>query len=842
MGLAYVLDPCIQHQNRAGVNNVHGFFKVFLDNTDDAAVTYKDFAGTLNEERIDIDNNGRCVIIADAEHSYRVEMYAPNGDLLFTQYPVWPLSTGGGGMDAVSIESTDGSISIDKTSSGGVVSYDLSAHPEDDPEFLDWISCSWYDLVDGVYVPRYDSGTMSVGSRGVVLSAGMHYHVTASIRANKNGATPYYDNIGVHFSLFDGETTESVQDFTRIVDHSLGLSQDFQVEADVHVGSNDSQLVVTIDGAMEGTVLNLLSIDAHRIYSGVPKIPDGVARQDWVEQNYQGKLTAGQNITINSETDTISAVVPEQVQADWTEQDTGAPSFINNKPDLSVYAREADLSTVAFSGSYSDLSNKPDLSVYAQRDDLSTVAFSGNYGDVHYAPYIQTAEIPGSVPETYIYRIGPTGNGNNLPIYAERASHDPNGVEFTSGYALKSELPTIDQHYNASSTNAQSGVAVAEALSNVPSPLSAGGGIVINQNTISVKADGTSITYNSSGEIEAHNTLVASGGIHIDPTYNTISVKADGTSITYNSSGEIEAHNTLVAGGGIHIDPTYNTISVKADGTSITYNASGELQANVSGGVTDVTVDGSSVVNAQGVAEITMPTFTQVNSDWNASSGVAEILNKPANLVQDANYVHTDENFTSAEKTKLSGIAAGAEVNVQADWNESSSSSDAYIQNKPDLSIYAQSANLATVATTGSYSDLSGKPTIPAAQVNSDWNASSGVAEILNKPSLATVATTGAYSDLTGTPSLATVATTGAYSDLTGTPTIPAAQVQSDWNQSDNTQVDFIKNKPSLATVATTGAYSDLSGTPNLATVATSGSYSDLTNTPSIPTIGTITL
>ena len=47
-------------------------------------------------------------------------------------------------------------------------------------------------------------------------------------------------------------------------------------------------------------------------------------------------------------------------------------------------------------------------------------------------------------------------------------------------------------------------------------------------------------------------------------------------------------------------------------------------------------------------------------------------------------------------------------------------------------------------------------------------------------------------------PTLATVATTGAYSDLSGTPTIPAAQVQSDWAQSDNTQVDFIKNKPSI--------------------------------------------
>ena len=42
----------------------------------------------------------------------------------------------------------------------------------------------------------------------------------------------------------------------------------------------------------------------------------------------------------------------------------------------------------------------------------------------------------------------------------------------------------------------------------------------------------------------------------------------------------------------------------------------------------------------------------------------------------------------------------------------------------------------ATVATSGAYSDLTGTPTIPAAQVNSDWNASSGLAQILNKPSI----------------------------------------------------------------------------------------------------------
>ena len=36
----------------------------------------------------------------------------------------------------------------------------------------------------------------------------------------------------------------------------------------------------------------------------------------------------------------------------------------------------------------------------------------------------------------------------------------------------------------------------------------------------------------------------------------------------------------------------------------------------------------------------------------------------------------------------------------------------------------------------GSYNSLTNRPTIPAAQINSDWNASSGVAVILNKPSV----------------------------------------------------------------------------------------------------------
>lgn len=60
-------------------------------------------------------------------------------------------------------------------------------------------------------------------------------------------------------------------------------------------------------------------------------------------------------------------------------------------------------------------------------------------------------------------------------------------------------------------------------------------------------------------------------------------------------------------------------------------------------------------------------------------------IDLPDNVVTDANYVHTDNNYTTSDKNKLSGIASGAEVNVQSDWNVTDSSSDAFIKNKPTI-------------------------------------------------------------------------------------------------------------------------------------------------------------
>ena len=55
-----------------------------------------------------------------------------------------------------------------------------------------------------------------------------------------------------------------------------------------------------------------------------------------------------------------------------------------------------------------------------------------------------------------------------------------------------------------------------------------------------------------------------------------------------------------------------------------------------------------------------------------------------------------------------------------------------------EILLKADITSISAVGFSNDYNDLDNLPTIPAAQVNSDWNATSGVAEILNKPTIPT--------------------------------------------------------------------------------------------------------
>ena len=81
--------------------------------------------------------------------------------------------------------------------------------------------------------------------------------------------------------------------------------------------------------------------------------------------------------------------------------------------------------------------------------------------------------------------------------------------------------------------------------------------------------------------------------------------------------------------------------------------------------------------------------------------------------------------FTPAEKTKLSGIQAGAEVNVNPDWN--ATSGDAFIQNKPTIpSAVTQTSQLTNNGADGT------NPFITALDIPTTGQASTLVREVKN--------------------------------------------------------------------------------------------------------------
>lgn len=147
-----------------------------------------------------------------------------------------------------------------------------------------------------------------------------------------------------------------------------------------------------------------------------------------------------------------------------------------------------------------------------------------------------------------------------------------------------------------------------------------------------------------------------------------------------------------------------------------------------------------------------------VQSDWAQTDTGADdfIRNKPTipvlpptkelvagsgiTIVEGTNEVTISSQMDAADKDKLDGIQAGAEVNVQADWTQTDSTADDFIKNKPVIPSKT--------------SELTNDSGFLTTQINADWNAVSGAAEILNKPALSAVATTGSYTDLSGKPSI----------------------------------------------------------------------------------------
>ena len=164
----------------------------------------------------------------------------------------------------------------------------------------------------------------------------------------------------------------------------------------------------------------------------------------------------------------------------------------------------------------------------------------------------------------------------------------------------------------------------------------------------------------------------------------------------------------------------------------------------------------------------------------------------PDNIVTDASYVHTDNNFTTTLKNKLDGIASGAEVNVQANWNETNSSSDAYIRNKPTIptidSTITGSSQANAVQGGTIYTALAGK-------AGYRWYSSYNNM-IADSPANGTIGFDGDNENFyiydEGNGEWKPIDQTGGGGG--------GSQVQSNWNESDTSSPAYIQNKPTIPT------------------------------------------
>lgn len=392
-----------------------------------------------------------------------------------------------------------------------------------------------------------------------------------------------------------------------------------------------------------------------------------------------------------------------------------------------------------------------------------------------------------------------------------------------------------------------------------------------------VGTDGTVgqvLTTNGAGSF-TFTTVSGGGGGAVDSVNGEIGTVvldtddiSEGTTNLYYTEARVSA-NTDVAANTAKVgitaqqaaDIVTNNAKISFDSASSTKLAGIEDGAQVNPTTTDGLTEGTTNLYYTD-ARVSANTDVAANT---AKVGITE--QQAADIVTN----NAKVSFDSTSSTKLAGIEDGAQVNVQSDWN--ATTGDALILNKPTLFDGAFSSLTGTPTTIAGYgitdalqlgttstTALAGDTTTITAQQASDIltnNAKVGItaqqaSDItannakISFDSASSTKLAGIEANAQVNPTASEIKTsyesnldTNAFTDaektkLTGIASGAEVNVNADWNAT--TGDAQILNKPTLATVATTGAYSDLSGTPTLATVATSGSYTDLTNQPLIPT------
>ena len=293
-------------------------------------------------------------------------------------------------------------------------------------------------------------------------------------------------------------------------------------------------------------------------------------------------------------------------------------------------------------------------------------------------------------------------------------------------------------------------------------------------------------------------SILELGGISLGPETNTF-----GTSSTTNKAAAEALRNTYASSNSSWLTKYNDNLSYYIR-LVWTGNASA-IQRRNSGGTSweDVT----SIISGPEGPEGPASTSATVSTDATITGSGAS--SSPLGVASP---------YTSAEKTKLSGVEAGAEVNIQSDWSSSSSSNDNFIYNKPNLDGLSRiptnnppSNKVWKTDSSGSAGwrdDEVGATGSGEANVQVDWDVTDTTSDsfILNKPTTLSTVSTDTTVDGDGSSSsplaVANPFTSTDETKLDGIETGAEVNVNPNWNSSDTSNDNYIENKPDLSSIS----------------------------------------
>lgn len=222
-----------------------------------------------------------------------------------------------------------------------------------------------------------------------------------------------------------------------------------------------------------------------------------------------------------------------------------------------------------------------------------------------------------------------------------------------------------------------------------------------------------------------------------------------------------------------------------SDGAAGTNGTNGQdghtpvITATKNNGVTTILVDGTTVATINDGQDGSDGTNGTNGTDGkDGTDGITPTVTVTS--ISNGHNVAFSYGTGDSRNTNFDVLDGNVANQLQADWNQSDNTQADYIKNKP---------------------------TIPSAPDLTNYVQKSSTSGLLkNDGTIDTSTYLTSHQDISGkanSADLATVATSGSYTDLSNKPTIPDAQIQSDWSQTTTTAKDFIKNKPNLLRFAT---------------------------------------